>query len=485
MFLDQAKLHVLSGAGGNGMVAWRREKYVAFGGPAGGDGGEGGNVVIEATADLNTLLDFKYQSIFKAEDGEKGRSKNMHGRKGRDLVIKVPCGTIVRDSDTKQAIADLTNPGDRVIVASGGRGGRGNARFVSSKRQAPQFCEPGEPGIERHLDLELKLIADIGIIGMPNAGKSTFISVISAAKPKIADYPFTTLTPNLGVLKKPNGDGIVLADIPGLIEGASAGLGLGHDFLRHVERTRLLLHLVDIASVSEFSTDSSGQRNPVQDWKMINHELMQYKDILANKPQLLVLTKIDALTPEELTHWVEAFQAECMETGRQTVIYPISAVSRLGMTELTAAILEFIEAHPEVAPTVEVVKDTKAFDHDDSAFEIRRKGKLFYVTGGKVERLFSVTDMRNRAAVFRLMNILRAMGVFGALAKAGAQEGHTVCIAGHDFDYVPDDRADEREDYNPEFDYDSEDFDDDDFDDESAQEGLGPDTSGLIYHDKS
>jgi GTPase len=248
MFVDKATIHVKSGSGGNGMVAWRREKYVPYGGPAGGDGGRGGDVFVEATADLNTLMDFKYQSIFKAEDGEKGGPKNMHGKAGKDVTIRVPCGTIVRDADTGHAIADLREPGDRVLVAAGGRGGRGNSRFTSSKRQAPQFAEPGEPGIERNLELELKLLAEVGIIGLPNAGKSTLISVISAAKPKIADYPFTTLIPNLGVVRKPNGDGIVVADIPGLVEGASDGIGLGHEFLRHVERTRLLLHLVDVST---------------------------------------------------------------------------------------------------------------------------------------------------------------------------------------------------------------------------------------------
>jgi GTPase len=247
-FVDHVRIVVESGAGGDGMVAWRREKYVAYGGPAGGDGGEGGDVYLEATDDLHTLLDFKYRSQFKAGDGDRGRPKNQHGKAGEDLIIKVPCGTVVYDTETNKPIADLTEVGAKALIASGGRGGRGNSRFASSRRQAPQFSEPGEPGIHREIDLELKLIADVGLIGLPNAGKSTLISVISAAKPKIADYPFTTLTPNLGVVRRPSGDGIVVADIPGLIEGASDGVGLGHDFLRHIERNRLLLHLVDIAT---------------------------------------------------------------------------------------------------------------------------------------------------------------------------------------------------------------------------------------------
>lgn len=292
MFVDKALIHIKSGAGGNGMVAWRREKYVPFGGPAGGDGGKGGDVYIEATANLNTLMDFKYQSIFEAEEGEKGGIKNMHGKNGKDIVIKVPCGTIIRDVETGNAIADLQESGDRVMVASGGRGGRGNSRFTSAKRQAPQFSEPGEPSIERDLELELKLLAEVGIIGLPNAGKSTLISVISAAKPKIANYPFTTLIPNLGVVKKPNGDGVVVADIPGLVEGASEGIGLGHEFLRHVERTRLLLHLVDI----------SDEENVLNHLELIQQELEKYNPKLAKKPQILVLSKIDAVPQDTIDY---------------------------------------------------------------------------------------------------------------------------------------------------------------------------------------
>lgn len=422
-FVDKVSIQIKSGSGGNGIVAWRREKYVPHGGPAGGDGGEGGSVYVEASHDLNTLLEFKYQSLFKAEDGQNGRNKNQHGRNGKDIVIKVPQGTIVRDPESGNAIADLVEDGQRVLVAAGGRGGRGNARFVSSVRQAPQFCEPGEPGIERELELELKLIADVGIIGMPNAGKSTLISVISAAKPKIADYAFTTLTPNLGVVRRPNGDGVMVADIPGLIEGSSEGSGLGHDFLRHVERTRILIHLVDIATTED----------PLANYRLINKELAKHSTKLSQKAQIIALTKIDALLPEDIEEKRAAFRRE---TDSQ--IYPISAVARQGLDTLQEAMFNLLDVVPREEHVVDVMPDPKAFDHDDSAFEIRRKGKTFYVEGGKIERLLSVVDLRNRAALFRTLNILKAMGVYKALAEAGAKEGHIVNIAGLEFDYVPD-----------------------------------------------
>lgn len=424
MFVDKATIHVKSGAGGNGMVAWRREKYVPHGGPAGGDGGKGGDIYVEATSDLNTLLDFKYQSIFKAGDGEKGGPKNMHGKGGKDATILVPCGTILRDKETGMAIADLTEPGQRVLVAAGGRGGRGNARFVSSTRQAPQFSEPGEPGIERELELELKLIADVGIIGLPNAGKSTLISVISAAKPKIANYPFTTLTPQLGVVRKPDGNTVVVADIPGLVEGASEGVGLGHEFLRHIERTRLLLHLVDI---------STPEGDPLQHYRLINEELGRYSEKLGRKPQVVVLTKIDAVPEETIEDFRKQFAAITEDP-----LFAISAVTRTGLDPLLNALFRRLDQLPPEEEVVEVVPDVRAYDNDDSVFEIHRKGKVFEVSGGKIERLFSVTDMRNREAVHRLMNILRAMGVYDELARAGAREGHVVKMAGLEFDYVPD-----------------------------------------------
>lgn len=425
MFVDKATIHILSGSGGNGMVAWRREKYVPFGGPAGGDGGRGGDVIIEASSDLNTLMDFKYMSIFKAEDGEKGGIKNMHGKNGKDIVIRVPCGTILRDADSGDAIADLKEPGDRVLVAAGGRGGRGNSRFTSSKRQSPQFSEPGEAAIERNIELELKLLAQVGIIGLPNAGKSTLISVISAAKPKIADYPFTTLVPNLGVVKKPSGDGIVVADIPGLVEGASEGIGLGHEFLRHVERTRLLLHLVDL---------SAPEDTIMANFDLINAELAKHSARLSRKPQLVVLSKIDAVPEEVLEH----YRAELAQKT-QGLVFAISSVTHQGIDPLLHHVFRMLEELPPDEEIVPLVPDLKAFDNDDSGFEIIRKGKVFSVSSGKIDRLFSVTDMKNREAAQRLMNIIKAMGVYKELANKGAEEGHIIQMAGMEFEYYPDD----------------------------------------------
>jgi GTP-binding protein len=339
------------------------------------------------------------------------------------VVIRVPCGTIIRDADTGNAIADLRDPGDRVLVAAGGRGGRGNSRFTSSKRQAPQFAEPGEPGIERNLELELKLLAEVGIIGLPNAGKSTLISVISAAKPKIANYPFTTLVPNLGVVRKPNGDGIVVADIPGLVEGASEGIGLGHEFLRHVERTRLLLHLVDVSTEGDV----------VANFDLINRELARYNEKLSKKPQIVVLSKTDAVTDDVVAHYREVLSSRTSER-----IFAISSATHVGIEPLLNTVFEMLDHLPKDEDVVPLVPDLRAFDNDDSDFEIHRKGKAFIVSGGKIDRLFSVTDMRNREAVHRLMNILKAMGVYKELAKLGAQEGHVIKMAGLEFDYYPD-----------------------------------------------
>lgn len=437
-FVDQVTIQILSGAGGNGMVAWRREKYEPFGGPAGGDGGKGGDVWLQASDSLNTLLEFRYESLFRAEDGHKGKPKNMHGRSGEDLVLHVPCGTIVRDHDTGLAIADLTEAGQRVLVATGGRGGRGNSRFSSSRRQAPQFCEPGEPGIERALDLELKLIADVGLIGLPNAGKSTLISVISAARPKIADYPFTTLTPNLGVVRKPDGDGILVADIPGLIEGASEGAGLGHEFLRHVERTRLLLHLVDMTA-EDLDPQAEPLAVPLRHYHLIQRELARHSERLAAKPQILVLTKADAVTPGQADALVAAFR----QAAPHTPVWVISAATRQGLEPLLGTMFDTLAALPPDTAVVALADDPKATHHDDSAFEILRKGKAFHVVGGKVERLFSVMDPRNRAAVMRTMNILRAMGVMRALEREGIRPGQSVHIAGQTFEYLPDGEPDD------------------------------------------
>lgn len=327
-FVDYIKIYVKAGNGGRGCVSFRREKYVPRGGPDGGDGGRGGHVIIRATSQLNTLLDQKYHYEYRAEKGEHGKGKNMHGRDGRDLVIHVPVGTIVKDENTGEVLADLDQEGKDVIVARGGRGGLGNAHFVSSTRQAPRYAQPGEEGEERHLILELKLLADVGLIGLPNAGKSTLISVISSARPKVADYPFTTLVPNLGVVKIEGMRSFVVADIPGLIEGAHRGAGLGFQFLRHVERTNLLLHLVDI------SINSTG--DPVDNYEKINKELSRYSEDLRRKPQIVVATKIDIADKKKLDRLMGYCKNYTIE------FYAISSVSGKGIKELITSVAKRI-----------------------------------------------------------------------------------------------------------------------------------------------
>ncbi|OGI30135.1 MAG: GTPase ObgE [Candidatus Melainabacteria bacterium RIFOXYA12_FULL_32_12] len=418
MFIDKSKIKIISGAGGNGVVAWRKEKYIPKGGPAGGDGGIGGSVYIEADESLSTLLDFKYKSRFLAQNGEPGRSKNQHGKNGDDVYIKVPAGTIVRDINSNKIIGDLVLHGDKILVASGGRGGRGNARFATSIRRAPQFCEPGEPGIERDIELELKLIADIGLLGLPNAGKSTLISVISAAKPKIADYPFTTLTPNLGVVKKPSGDGFVVADIPGLIAGASLGAGLGLEFLRHVERTRLLVHLLDMT-----------EEDPLKNYNIINQELKNYGGKLIETPQVIALNKIDAADPDKISSTEEHFKNE----GKDVFI--ISAATGQGVQDLVNYLIKKVDEIPPPTLEIDVEEDHVAYDHDDSGFMVYKEKKTYVVTGGRIERLVSVTDLRNIEAIWRLQNILTSMGVLKALKEAGIKDGDLVRIANYEFEY--------------------------------------------------
>lgn len=329
-FIDQAEVFVAGGNGGDGIVAFRREKYVPAGGPSGGNGGRGGSVIFKAVENLQTLLDFRYAHRFQAEHGERGGPSNRTGASGEDLIVEVPCGTMVYNAETDEVIGDLTEPEQTLCVAKGGKGGLGNQHFLSNRNRAPEYALPGLPGEEWHLRLELKLLAEVGIIGLPNAGKSTLISVLSAARPKIADYPFTTLVPNLGVVRRPTGDGTVFADIPGLIEGAHLGTGLGHDFLRHVERTRLLLHLVDINS-----------EDPVADYQTIQQELVAYGRGLADRPQILVLSKTDALGHDE--ELVSAIAQQLTEVSGSP-IFSISAVSQTGLATLMDHVWQQLDA---------------------------------------------------------------------------------------------------------------------------------------------
>lgn len=421
-FVDKTKIRVVSGRGGNGMVAWRREKYVDKGGPAGGDGGRGGDVYLVADENMSTLMDFKHKSVFKAEAGENGGIKNMHGACAKDLYIKVPVGTVVKDVKTGNIIADLKTHDQKALVAKGGRGGRGNARFATAQKRAPQFCEPGEPSIERELFLELKLIADVGLLGMPNAGKSTLISRISSAKPKIADYPFTTLIPNLGVVKKRSGDGYVVADIPGLIEGASDGVGLGFDFLRHVERCRFLLHVID-----------STEENPFENYKKINLELAKHSEHLANLYQIVVLNKIDAIDDDRKKELLNQFKAVASD------VFEISAVTGENVEKLLDFVGDKVDEIPKVETEIVVEEDFGAYYNDDSAFEIFKVAKdTFIIEGGKIERIAGVTDERNTEQVIRFQNILKGMGVFEALSQKGIKDGDTIIIGHLEFVFYAD-----------------------------------------------
>ncbi len=415
MFYDQAKIYVRAGDGGDGMISFRREKYVPLGGPNGGDGGRGADVTLAVDPRLNSLIFFHRQSHFRAPVGEHGGTTNKTGASGEALLVMVPPGTVVRDADTDELLADLTEPGQQAVVAAGGRGGRGNARFATSTNQAPRVAERGEPGEERWLNLELKLIADVGIIGVPNAGKSTLLAAVSAARPKIADYPFTTLAPNLGVAQLDDFDTLVLADIPGLIEGAHTGAGLGHGFLRHVERTRVLIHLLDGAG-----------ENPLGDWAKINQELALYNPELAARPQIVVLNKMD-LEETSLLWWPEV-QAAARQHGFEAL--SISAVSGQGVRTMLYRVKQMLDElpEPELADELPVIRPAE----DEEAFAIEREmteeGPVWRVSGPKIERVAAMTYWEFSEAAARFQRLLERMGITAALEDAGIEPGDTVVI---------------------------------------------------------
>lgn len=419
MFYDYLKIHVKAGDGGNGCIAFRREKYVPLGGPAGGDGGRGGHIIFRADEGLRTLVDFHFKRHFKAGRGGHGEGKDRHGKSGADLVLRVPVGTVVREAETGAVLADLTAHGEQAVVARGGRGGRGNARFATPKEKAPRFAEKGEPGEERWLELELKLLADVGLVGFPNVGKSTILSRVSAARPKIADYPFTTMEPCLGVVRVGEGDSFVLADIPGLIEGAHAGAGLGHKFLRHIERTRLLIHVLDTAGTEG--------RDPVDDFTAINRELARYSRKLAERPQVVAANKMDL---SESAPNLERLQAAL----RGYEIFPVSAVTGEGLDLLVsraAALLKGL-ALPEHEERPRIVTVT-------GSLRVRRENGVFVVEGDEVERRVAMTDLENPDAVQRLKQYFIRSGVEEALRSAGVKAGDTVRIGAEEFEYIPDD----------------------------------------------
>lgn len=417
MFFDEAKIHVEAGAGGDGCVSFRREKYVPLGGPNGGNGGRGGEVYLIADPHLNTLISFKGRRHFKAQRGGHGKGKNMQGQKGEDVYLTVPPGTVVRDAETSQVLADLTTAGQKALVARGGRGGLGNAAFASSTNQAPRIAERGEAGEARWLILELKLIADVGIAGCPNAGKSTLLAAVSAARPKIADYPFTTLAPNLGVVRVDDRD-FVMVDIPGLIEGAHEGVGLGHEFLRHVERTRMLIHLLDGAA-----------EDPLQDLDDINEELRLFNPRLADKPQLVVLNKMDLPQARELWPPIK----EEMET-RGIPVCSISAATGSGVRQMLFLVLQLLDGLPreEVAPEeIAIFRPPEV----DEGFTIAVEEDGFRIAGKRVERLAARTDWRYEEGVRRLHRALERLGVVKAMEEAGVQKGDTVYIGDSELEW--------------------------------------------------
>ncbi|MBX9172923.1 GTPase ObgE [Listeria monocytogenes] len=428
MFVDQVKIYVKAGNGGDGMVAFRREKFVPNGGPAGGDGGKGADVVFVVDEGLRTLVDFRFKRIFKAEHGEHGMSKSMHGRGAEDLVVKVPQGTIVKDIDTGEIIADLVAHGQRAVIAKAGRGGRGNKRFATPANPAPELSENGEPGQERNVQLELKVLADVGLVGFPSVGKSTLLSVVSAARPKIAAYHFTTIVPNLGMVDAGDGRSFVMADLPGLIEGASQGVGLGHQFLRHIERTRVIVHVIDMSG--------SEGRVPYEDYMAINNELEQYNLRLMERPQIIVANKMDMPDAEENLNEFKTKIAEDIH------VFPISAVTKTGLRELLLAIADKLETTPEF-PLNEILEqedeDTVLYKYvaEEPDFEISREPDgTFVLSGAKIERLFTMTNFERDASISRFARQLRAMGVDEALRKRGAKDGDIVRLLDYEFEFM-------------------------------------------------
>lgn len=426
MFVDHVKIYVKGGDGGDGMVAFRREKYVPYGGPAGGDGGNGGSVVFEVDEGLRTLMDFRYNRHFKATRGENGMSKGMHGKNAKDLVVKVPPGTVVINEETGNVIADLVEHGQRAVIAKGGRGGRGNMRFATPANPAPELSEKGEPGQELNVILELKVLADVGLVGYPSVGKSTILSVVSAAKPKIGAYHFTTIVPNLGMVDTEDGRSFVMADLPGLIEGAHQGIGLGMQFLRHIERTRVIVHVVDISGMEG--------RDPYEDYLTINEELKQYNLRLTERPQIVVANKMDMPGAEENLN-------EFKKKVGDVKVFPVSAITKQGLTPVLYEIADLLEVTPpfELHEIVDESDKAVLYKHEKQGvdFEITRDDDgAFVLSGYTIERLFKMTDFSRDESVRRFARQLRAMGVDEALREKGATDGDTVRLLDYEFEFV-------------------------------------------------
>ncbi|MBI5974183.1 GTPase ObgE [Staphylococcus canis] len=428
MFVDQVKIFLKAGDGGNGITAYRREKYVPFGGPAGGDGGRGASVVFEVDEGLRTLMDFRYQRQFKAKKGENGQGSNMHGKNAENLILKVPPGTTIKNADTEEVVADLIEHGQQATVAKGGRGGRGNSRFATPKNPAPDFSENGEPGEEIEVTLELKLLADVGLVGFPSVGKSTLLSIVSKAKPKIGAYHFTTIQPNLGVVTTPDQRSFVMADLPGLIEGASEGVGLGHQFLRHIERTKVIVHVIDMSGMEG--------RDPFEDYQTINQELSAYKQRLEERPQIIVANKMDIPDAEE---HLKQFKSKI---DSNLPVIAISSFTKENIDQLLYTIADTLEKVKDVDFSIEedtVGVNRVLYKHTPSQdkFEITRDDDGAYVVSGNaIERMFKMTDFNSDPAVRRFARQMRSMGIDDALRERGAENGDTVRILGGEFEFI-------------------------------------------------
>jgi GTPase len=425
MFADRAKIMIRSGKGGNGHVSFRRELYVANGGPDGGDGGKGGDLIFEVDEGLNTLYDYRHKRKFAAGDGEEGGKRRCHGKDGKDVVLKVPEGTVIKEANTGKVVADMSGENRRQIILKGGKGGLGNQHFATATMQVPKYAQPGQPAMEMEVTLELKVIADVGLIGFPNVGKSTLLSRVTNADPKIANYHFTTLNPNLGVVDLPNGKGFVIADIPGLIEGASEGVGLGHEFLRHIERTKMMIHVVDAAGIEG--------RDPIEDIYKINAELEAYNPEIAKRPQVIAANKTDLIYSEDEDP-VELLKAEFEPKGIK--VFPISGVSGKGIQEL----LYYVSEELQKIGTETVIFEQEFFPEDELIYEelpytVEKVDDIYVVEGPKIEKMLGYTNLDSEKGFAFFQRFLKDTGILEKLEAAGIEEGDTVKMYGLQFDY--------------------------------------------------
>ena len=427
MFVDYTKILVKSGDGGDGAISFWTEKYVANGGPDGGDGGKGGDVYFTVDKDSNTLINFRYNKKYKAEDGENGSGARCYGKSGKDLYIKVPLGTVVKDAETGEVIVDMSEKDQTTLVFPGGRGGKGNSHFATSTRQAPRFAQDGEKGIEKEVILELKLLADVGLLGFPNVGKSTILSMVTKAEPKIANFHFTTIQPNLGVVKTEYGDSFVLADIPGVIEGASEGVGLGLQFLRHIERTRLLLHVLDVSG--------SEGRNPVEDFKIINKELKKYSEKLSTRKQIIVANKIDIIPEEERENNENIKAVEKLAKDNNMELFKISAATNDGLSELMNHVAEVLKKLPKEEIITSEERKVYTLKDDKDEVIVRKNNEDFIVEGKAIERLISKVNLDDNESTYFFHKGLERLGVNARLKNLGIKEGDTVIFNGWEFEW--------------------------------------------------